>query len=363
MVGVWRAWWVAVWALVGLLATPAGAQVAEEEEVSGLTTHGLLTTASTRLSSGESADIVYASVRAGEFVTVTLTTHAFTPYLIVTPAEGQQIDQRGVLDQAVVTFIATIDGPLQVIVTTDAPGQGGSYHLAVRVGEYHGRLAKGATVLETGEYSRVLPVWVPAGDYLITLESTDFDPYLIVHANRTELNVADDLAGKSEMVSAAVHLSEPGQIAVQVTTQTKGQAGDYRLCIESRVPPLAVERVQSGTLGADDWVLGGAWADAYSLPLPAGQQLAVSLTGAGYQPIIEVYDGGGRRTESVTHERGASLTFTNSATGTVQFLIRGPGPNVGGGYVLTVSPVSLEALQPRPTPETPAEGEDSGAAE
>ncbi|NUP90948.1 MAG: PPC domain-containing protein [Candidatus Sumerlaeia bacterium] len=85
-----------------------------------------------QLTSGEYYDEFTLQGQAGQTVTLTLTSTAFDPYLIVVHPDGQQTENddmaNGNLNSQVILTLPAA-GQYRVLVTTYTPGEGGAYQL------------------------------------------------------------------------------------------------------------------------------------------------------------------------------------------------------------------------------------------
>lgn len=96
---------------------------------------GWLETSDTRIQSGEYRDAYAFDGLAGQHVVVELTSSEFDPYLVLTPPEGEAIDNDdagGRLDLSRIDLTLPANGRYRVLVTSYSSGETGSYLLTVR---------------------------------------------------------------------------------------------------------------------------------------------------------------------------------------------------------------------------------------
>ena len=167
----------------------------------GDTFTGNLAAGDEQLQSGEYQDSYTFTANAGDQITVDLTSTQFDPYLILIPPVGDQMDNddwEGSLSHSRIETTASSSGTYEVLVTSFAPGEMGSYVLEYDAGAGYGgsngggygggaaqgvtgTLAPGDQTLTSGEYSDRYEFTAGPGEAVsIDLTSNDFDPYLIV---------------------------------------------------------------------------------------------------------------------------------------------------------------------------------------
>ncbi len=317
--------------LLAMVSAMSAAEVVYDKD-------GQITDKSKKLPSGEWAEVVTVKVKANALVTVTLDAKGFTPYLIITPPNGQQVDRRGEGTQASVSFISVVDGDAAVVATTTAVAEKGTFHLDVKSGLLEGTLDESCTPLESGEYSRVVPVWLPPGEYLVSLGSQAFNPYLILHVGEREVNVEDDLGSANGAARALAQVAEPTLVGVQITSHAKGEKGAWHLFIAPGIPAFDQPRSATGKLEKGDYDDEGRLSDSYSMVLAKDQRVKFTARAVGFVPKLVVYDGAGQRLEAKTEGDTATLSMVNTAAGTLQILIQGEAPGSGGDYALTAEP-------------------------
>ncbi|MBI5833176.1 MAG: hypothetical protein HZB16_12845 [Armatimonadetes bacterium] len=330
------------WAVLLMLATLTAVSAAEVL----YDKDGLISDKSKRLPSGEWAEVVSVKAKPNQLITVTVAAKGFTPYLIITPPNGQQVDRRGEGTDVSVSFLCLVEGDAAVVVTTAGPTEKGAFHLTIRSGLLEGKLDEGCTVLESGEYSRVVPVWLPAGEYVVALGSQAFNPYLILHEGDREVNVDDDLGAANGAARALAQLTEPTLVGVQVTSHAKGEKGAWHLFIAPGIPALDQPRSAKGKLEKGDYDDAGRLSDSYSMVLAKGVKVRFTAKATGFVPKLVVYDGAGKRAEATVAGDTATLTLENSAAGTLQLLIQGQEPGTGGDYQLTAEADTSVAAPP-----------------
>ncbi|MCI0635206.1 MAG: PPC domain-containing protein, partial [Actinobacteria bacterium] len=218
-----------------------------------------------RLPSGEFVDTHTFRWERGLSVRVELSSTALDPYVIVRMPDGRQLDnddaQPGNLNAALdVTPSAT--GTYTVLTTTYEPGMTGAYELRVttrggaatpteggggqtpqtpttppvepgRVTD--GTLAAGDRRITSGEFMDEHTVEARAGSSLqITLESSEFDTYLIVRPPSGRQIDNDDVAQGNTNSRVEIASADAGTYRIQVTSYQPGETGRYRLTVSTR---------------------------------------------------------------------------------------------------------------------------------
>ena len=294
---------------VGLLAGLAMgmAGVAHAQSNSGTLSRG-----DAQLQSGEYVDSYTFNVAAGQQISVDLTSNDFDTYLIVKPPQGEQIDNddwEGSLSHSRVETVATTGGTYEVLVTSFAIGETGSYSLNFNTGGYSapsggysfagpaitGTLANGDETLSSGEYIDTFDLGANAGDTVtIDLTATDFDPYLLVIAPDGSQLENDDWEGSLTHSRIETIAPVSGTYSVGVTSFAAGETGNYSLVYDTGAggfqtstggsTPLANT---SGSLAPGDQQLqSGEYQDSYFFTAQPGQSIVVDLTSDQFDPYL-----------------------------------------------------------------------------
>ncbi|MGF1468979.1 MAG: caspase family protein [Sandaracinaceae bacterium] len=254
---------------------------------------GALSAGDEQLSSGEYVDEHRFTWPMGARVHLEARSPAFDAYLIVRSPSGAQQENDdlvpGQTTNAGLDVQVTEAGPYRVLVTSYEPGETGAYELLVRGagasssgGETpartgaeggggapsatapsatapsatapsatapsatapsatppgpsggarteSGSLATGDRTLSSGElYDAYTMTFAPRRSVALRLESTDFDPYLIVRSPSGQQEDNDDLAPGSLNSGIDIPVAEPGPYQVVVTSYRPGETGAYRL--------------------------------------------------------------------------------------------------------------------------------------
>lgn len=245
----------------------------------GQSVDGVLMSGDSRLGSGEYQDVFSLSLRAGQRVRVELASNDFDGYLM---ARGSGVhlddDDSGPQPRGAAFDIAvTADTTVQLIVTSNEPGEKGAYRLTVRstggaaapsaaagavsanqvtrvatrdpvaliVGQVaQGTLATGDITLASGEYTDEYVLALRAGEHVrVELASTEFDAYLMARGDGIQLD--DDDGGPAPRGSKLeIRVDADTRVRVVVTSARAGETGAYRLSIL----PIGATRGLSGSV-------------------------------------------------------------------------------------------------------------------
>jgi hypothetical protein len=325
------------WLGLGLCIMLAGAASAQ----SLLTTGGQLSDRSTRIKSGEFGARHVFPVTAGQVVAVRLRSTAFTPYLIVTPPGGQQIDGQAANGVAEAFFVAGQAGDAEVVVTTARPGEQGVYQMAATQGLIEGQLGLGDRKLETGELTDLINLWMPAGKtYTVEAASDEFDVYLITHAGARKVEV-DDTLGQGHNARALVRTQSPGPVTLQVTSRKAAEQGAWRLQLTPGVKDLREETRATGTLSREDPKQDGRCYDLVSFVAVTRSRYTVTLTAPKLPARLVLVDAGGDKHEAPLPAGtiNPQVTFENPADGVVHIQVIADQEGALGDYQVTVVPL------------------------
>ena len=351
---------------------------------------GSLSSGDEQLQSGEFLDRYTLNASAGENIIVDLTSQQFDPYIILVTPNGEQIendDWEGSLSHSRVETVASQGGAYEVIVTSFAPGETGSYALSMESGgsgsfsgggyagsfsgmSETGTLARGDETLEGGEFFDVYPFTGSAGQRLsIEMSSTEFDTWVGLVGPEGIIDANDDAPNMGTNSRLDVSLPTSGEYSVIATSFAAGETGRYNLNVSAgggssrpvtnsnNASELYVGASVNGQLTTSDRRgQYGEYEDTYSFQAQAGQNVRVTMesgpidtylrlagpggvslenddyNGSLDQSVIEFRaPSSGRYTITATSyaegETGSYTLSVTDGTGNSQLI-----PNNGGGY-------------------------------
>ncbi len=195
---------------------------------------------------GEYLDSYFFEGSANQTTTFELRSVDFDTYLRVITPNGEEYendDYEGDTERSFLSLDLTVSGTYEVMVTSYSSGETGDYTLEINTadeleGEISldeiGRLESGDEFRASGEFTDSFEVVALPGQVLtITLESEDFDTYLIVQSPSGEFFDNDDgLAGGTNSF-LEIEAAEFGTFEIQVTSYFEGETGAYSLQVVS----------------------------------------------------------------------------------------------------------------------------------
>lgn len=202
--------------------------------------------------------------------------------------------------------------------------------------------------LETGEHTAVWTFTAAAGErYLATLESADFDSYLIVRGAGVSLE--NDDSGRANRDSLVDFIApENGEVSITVTSYGAGETGDYRLRVrrirdqgEPRPQSLRLGRSQTGALEA-----GGArresgqYVAVHEFQGVSGEVVDIRLTSDDFDPYLEISGPDGfadANDDDPENDLNSRLVTALPADGTYRITVTSYAPGQIGRYQLTAA--------------------------
>ena len=308
------------------------------------------------------ADDYTLVLRAGQTVTVRMTSSAFDTYLVVLLGGAVVVenDDAGSTRASEVTLTASAAGTYTVRATAWAVTATGDYTLSATAAgtaptPQPGSLAVGAAVegaLTSTDPEPALDSRGPrrADDYTLVLSagqtvtvdvlSFEFDTYLVVLRDGAIVAENDDYPnlglGMVETSEVTITAATAGTYTVRVTAWDEAAAGDYTLSTTAAgtapTPPpgsLAVGATVEGALTSTDaepalGSHGPRRADDYALALRADERVTVRLAADAFDTylvvlfddfvVVENDDAGSTRTSEVTLTARTAGTYTVRAT-------------------------------------------------
>ncbi|MHB8996381.1 MAG: hypothetical protein ACYC63_14140 [Armatimonadota bacterium] len=352
-----------------------------------LTARGALSSRSPLLATGEFHQVQKVNVEAGMLVSLKAAAEGFPPYLVANAPDGRRFTRgvSGTARQVQLDFITTKAGVCQIAVTTEKPGQSGTFVLEGESRPLQGGIAglrplfnKQAKVTTTdqdlgqGRRAHTHTVTIQAGQVIRVLaESAAFDALLAVTPPGAATIQADDVSNKNPEV--AFLSTKAGSLKIMVISADAKGRGAYRLQVmggslasasPSQTPTTAALLAQQGSLGAGSPQLqSGEWGQLYGVDLVAGQSYVLRVKAQGFQPrLLAVLPDSkevDQRAAGTATEIKVALTAGRS--GLLKFCIASTRPRVGGSFRVDVAPetaptstASVPGAALGPAPTTPA---------
>ncbi|MFT3729753.1 MAG: caspase family protein [Terricaulis sp.] len=343
---------------------------------------GTLSASDQHLADNSYADNYEFRGRAGQHVRIDMRSSAFDTFLVVNgPGNFSQsnddVSSGNTNSQLDITLPAdgvyTIQanslapqttGAYTVSVTdlgtqsATATGSGASAPGAIAFGQSaNGELRSGDSTLQSGEFADSYTFRGRAGQRIdVTMQSTEFDPYVMVRGNGVNEDNDDAAPGDTQHSHLVVTLPADGDYTITATSFQSGEHGRYQLAVgpagatadtassgradDSNAASLTLGRAQSGELRTGDRTLNtGEFYDAYTFHGRAGQRIDVSMQSQDFDPYIMVRGNGVSEdnddaTPGDTHH--SHLVVTLPADGDYTISATSYTSGMSGRYQLTV---------------------------
>ena len=364
----------------GTIAAPGGGTLAP-----GQTARGSLASGDETLSSGELADTWRVQGRAGQQLTIRLSSSDFDPYLLVrgpgtyTQDNDDDATERGSRNSRL-DLTLPADGEYRVIATSYRSGESGAYTISLQgsgaaapaapvaaapqtsgrlqIGRLMpGRLENGDGQLRSGEFVDAYSFQGARGQRLeLRLNSTEFDPYVQINGpgNFSQYN-DDDVDGGTSNAHLIVTLPADGVYQVMATSYRPGETGAYQLTatatmavaagagVAAAAARLTLDRPVMGSLQtSDDSLPTGEFVDRFRFEAQAGQRIALDMTSTELDSYVLLVSPSGRQEENDDAREGvndARLETVLTETGTYAVMATSYQRGMTGTYRLSLSPL------------------------
>lgn len=377
-----------VLALAGLTAvvTPAAAQ---DPIRLGAEVQGRLQLGDDRLTSGEYVDVYVFEGRAGQQITIRMSSDDVDSYVMIRGPSGfaefnDDRDEGDVDSQLTVRLPAT--GQYRIQATTFSPGESGRYSLSLvegtgpqiaargggraETGTNAGQLSGTDSAISSGEYA---DSWsfsgTPGQTYVVRLNSAEFDPYLMVRGDGVSEDNDDDQTGRGSRNSRIEFvMPDTGEVSIITTSYGVGETGAYTLVLEEAGGTTAVASTSrststlrlgqavTGRLGVgSDTLRSGEYMTVYTLNGRAGDHIEVTLRSDQFDPYLFVQGPGDFAVANDDDETGedgvnSRLVLTLPASGEYQIVATSYEPGETGTYRLSVSNSDAGSVQSAVSP-------------
>lgn len=367
-------------ALFALTAVPAAAQ---DPIRLGGELQGRLQDGDAQLTSGEYVDVYVFEGRAGQQVTVRMSSGDLDSYVMIRGPSGfaefnDDRDEGDVDSQLTVRLPAT--GQYRIQATTFSPGESGRYSLSLvegtgpqiaargggraETGTNAGQLSGTDSAISSGEYA---DSWsfsgTPGQTYVVRLNSAEFDPYLMVRGDGVSEDNDDDQTGRGSRNSRVEFvMPDTGEVSIITTSYTTGETGAYTLVLEESggASVLAMDpassslrpgQTVSGRLDSGNQTLrSGEYMTVYTLNGRAGDHIELTLRSDQFDPYLFVQGPGDFAVANDDDETGedgvnSRLVLTLPADGEYQVVATSYAPGETGTYRLSVTDSDAERVQ------------------
>ncbi len=318
------------------------------------------------LASGRRVDRFAVEVAEGEDFEVGVESMDFDTTVEAVSPEGHVFyndDAPGRGTNSTVQIMNATGGVWHVNVSSFSAAATGAYQLAVgaspatsepkqvtglAVGQpAQGHLAPGDATLNSGEFVDTYSFQGSAGQQIrIRLESSDFDPYVMLRGNNvTQDN--DDAADGSLNSEIRYTLPTDGQYNVSVTSYQAGETGSYTLLLDS-VGQHATSvhmlsngaQVRSNFEAADPRRMNGQTYESYQFQGTPGTQVTVEMSSTSVDTWLSLRgpDGGGDENDDIASgNTNSRIVFPITRAGTYEIVASTYGRDDFGEYTISLN--------------------------
>jgi len=261
---------------------------------------------------------------------------------------------------------------------TPAPGATAALGTPLAIGaQQEGRLEPGDETLATGEHRDLYSFVGEAGSQInIELQSSDFDPYLILVSPSGQQWENDDanVGGGNLNSQILMTLPEAGTYRVVATSYRPGGSGAYLLKLRTGAsgagpvspavaePAGAVRTIEGALEASDQRLSSGEHVDRHEVTLQAGQPVQVRLASTAFDTYLIIRSPGGQQWDNDDFQAGSlgsGIDLVPPQAGSYSIAVTSYRSGETGAYTLTIttlggaSAVAGVAPVPLPTPGVP----------
>lgn len=334
--------------LAGLMvATFATGALADRESFSGRLSRG-----DDELPTGEYVDSHTFDGRRGERVSIALESNDFDTYLILLSPDGERWtnDDGGSGTDSALTVFLEESGEYEIQVTSYSSGATGDYDLLIETGGDSdamvetGRLSRGDNTLPSGEYYDTYEIEAQRGErYRVSVQSDDFDTYLIVNGPDDNLENDDGGNGTNSELTFAADRRDTWEVVV--TSYAEGETGEYTLVVERLDGGGDVDhgsgrlRQEYGRLERSDAMLdSGEYFDEYRFEGRRGQRVILELESDDFDAYLILLSPDEEQTEDDDGGNGLNSRIDTvlSENGEYRVMVTTFAEDEDGDYLLTM---------------------------
>jgi len=284
--------------------------------------------------------------RAGQSIEIGIESTEFDPYLILQTDRGEKIaedDDSGTGNNSLLTATLPQAGNYEVIVSSYEEGSTGAYAVKIDGRSQEGVLSATAPLIETVNVKRGDRYAFDgrAGqDIQISLESLDFDPYLILQNAAGETIAENDDSLNSYNSLLNLTLPNTGQYQLLATSYANGASGVYDLRVnatEQVNPPLLSTGAQLSLgerVATQTRISPG---NRIALKGTANQVLNLSLESTDFDTYLILQDSNGEVIGESDDREGSTNSFlqvTLPETGSYDLIASAFAADATGSYQL-----------------------------
>lgn len=367
-------------AAAAFVALAGGSAQAQTSINIGGSRTGSLAAGDSTLNSGEYVDVYSFEGRAGQQVTVSMSSGAFDSYVMVRGPSGfsEDNDDRETGDRnAQLTMRLPATGTYRIQATSYQAGETGAYRVSLmegggdavmaegggvaRVGTNTGQLRAGDEQLDAGEFvDRWVLTGTPGQRYVARLNTSDFDAYLFVRGDGLQEDNDDDQTGRGS-TNSRIEFVMPadGDVTLAATSYQANETGTYQLVLEE---PGARPTTQADTVGSlrvgqsingqlrqgDPTLTSGEYMNVYTFSGRRGEQIDLRLRSTAFDPYLFVNGPNDFAVANDDDDSGqdgtnSRLVVTLPADGEYRVYATSYQPGEAGAYSLSAAQATGEA--------------------
>jgi hypothetical protein len=219
-----------------------------------------------------------------------------------------------------------------------------------------GSLAAGDPTLDSGEYYDIYSLSGTAGDYVvIDLQSSDFDPYLMLVSPSRENFENDDYEGDASRSRVAMELPETGDYLIGVTSYKAAETGAYELGVDlgatnltsspqREIVEMAIGSSTFGRLEPGDRQMDtGEYGDVFVFDGNSGESVDIEMTSSDFDTYLVLITPSGDQIENDDYDSQSSRSRIDLAlreTGRYSIVTTSYKGHETGDYQLALAPGS-----------------------
>lgn len=219
-----------------------------------------------------------------------------------------------------------------------ASGTLSSVARAENVLDVDGKLDKKDAQLGSGEWYENYTFEAAAGSTIVvTMTSTQFDPYLGVHSPSDENTENDDYNNDVHTSRVEIKAEESGTWTIFATTNHPGEKGKYHLSVDVSEP--GVQHISDTIDTHDPQLNSGEYKETWTFQGHAGQLLTADLRSSEFDPYLMIVSPSGKQEENDDYEGSSSrslIAMRLEEEGEYKIVVTTYKPGMTGDYDLAL---------------------------
>ncbi|MFT4703633.1 MAG: hypothetical protein ACI81R_001325 [Bradymonadia bacterium] len=356
----------------GVIVEAEGAAALPDAEnaqaiTSGDTVRAELDAGDERLPSGESVDYYTFSGRAGQRLSVEMSSTTFDTYLAMAGPNGEtaanddapgrgtdsvlqlNLPADGSYTLAATSYESGMRGPYAVVFSLDDSGAAAQATSAteIQAGQpQRGALAQGDDTLRTGEWQDTYMLQARRGQsFDVSVQSREFNPYLLVRGPGGLSQENDDASPRDTNSALSFAAAADGPIVVVVTSQAPGESGAYAVSVSegASAPISSVQAIGSGQTARGELTQvspdGVRFEQRFSFQGNGGQRAQIQVAATDFEATVRVEGPSGFVDEVRDRSRNnqaTELSTTLPVNGPYEIVVSSQSTQQRGTFGLTL---------------------------